>query len=214
MIKQNKWSLLLSSVVIALPTVFGLIVWDRLPEKVATHWGPSGEPDGWSSRAFAVFAIPLFLLAIHWLGAFVTAKDPKNNGHNGRMLWLVLWIVPAVSLFCNAFIYATAFGVAVSAERIMPLFLGLTFMVIGNYMPKFKQNHTIGIKIPWTLNSEENWNATHRFAGKVWMVGGLLLIVCGLIPTDMAVWAPLVLIAPLVIAPLVFSYRYDRKHKQ
>ncbi len=212
MIKQNKWSILLSSIIIALPTIFGLIVWDRLPDQIATHWGPSGEPDGWSSRAFTVFFIPLFLLAVHWLGLFVTAKDPKNDGHNRRMLWLVLWIAPALSLLVNALIYTTAFGVSASVERVAPLVVGLLFMVIGNYMPKFKQNYTIGIKITWTLHSEENWNATHRFAGKVWMLGGLFLMICGLIPSNAVVWVSLSAIALLVIVPFLYSYFYYRKH--
>ncbi len=213
MIKQNKWSLFLSSVIIALPTIFGLIVWDRLPEQIATHWGPSGEPDGWSSRAFAVFALPLFLLAIHWLCVFVTSKDPKNSGHNGRMMWLILWIAPTLSLLVNALIYTTAFGVPVSVERVMPLFLGLFFIVIGNYMPKFKQNHTIGIKIPWTLNNEENWNATHRFTGKVWMIGGLVIILTAFLPEAFVFIAFFLCLILLVVAPLIYSYRFYEKHK-
>lgn len=213
MIKRNKWSLLLSSLVILLPIVFGVIVWDRLPEQIATHWNAQGEADGWSSRAVAVFAMPLFLFALHWVCAFVTAKDPKNDGHNGRMLWLVLWVTPTLSLLCNALVYATAFGVAVSVERVMPLVLGLTFMVIGNYMPKFKQNHTIGIKIPWTLNDEENWNATHRFTGKVWLIGGIVCILCALLPSNGIFWAFGCVTLVMVAAPFLYSYHYHRKHK-
>lgn len=213
MIKRNKWSLLLSSLVILLPMVFGVIVWDRLPEQIAIHWNAQGEVDGWSSRALAVFAMPLFLFVLHWVCAFVTAKDPKNDGHNGRMLWLVLWVTPTTSLLCNALVYATAFGVTVSVERVMPLVLGLVFMVIGNYIPKFKQNHTIGIKIPWTLNDEENWNATHRFTGKVWMVGGFAILFTAFLPKSFIFIAFFLCLIPLVAAPFIYSYRFYKRHK-
>ena len=55
------------------------------------------------------------------------------------------------------------------------------FIGLGNYMPKLKQNYTIGIKVPWTLNSEENWNMTHRMAGKVYVVAGVISIIIALL---------------------------------
>ena len=71
MLKKNKWTLLITSLVILLPTVAGLILWNRLPQEVAIHWGVSGEPDGWANKAVAVFALPAFLLALQWLCLFI-----------------------------------------------------------------------------------------------------------------------------------------------
>ena len=59
--------------------------------------------------------------------------------------------------------------------------IGVMFIGLGNYMPKLKQNYTIGIKVPWTLNSEENWNMTHRMAGKVYVVAGVISIIIALL---------------------------------
>ncbi len=210
MIRNNKWKLILSSALILLPVLFGLIFWDFLPAQMATHWGTDGEANGWSSRAFAVFALPLILLLLHWVGFFITAADPKNKGQNRKVFGLIFWIMPILSLFTSVITYSAALGKTVHATFFLFAFLGLLFIVIGNYMPKCKQNHTIGIKLYWTLANEENWNKTHRLAGKVWVIGGFLFMAAGLLPEKLL---PFALLAPILLAviPSVYSYLYYKK---
>lgn len=214
MIKKNKWKLILSSAVILLPLLAGLILWNKLPEQMITHWGADGNADGWSSRAFAVFGLPLFILAMHWLCALFTAKDSKNKDQNKKVFGMVLWICPIVSLFAGAAIYAAALGKAFDMNMIGLLLIGLMFVVIGNYLPKCKQNHTIGIKVMWTLSDEENWNATHRFGGKVWVIGGLLLMACAFLPETAIPWAVVLLLPILAVTPVVYSYIYYRRQRK
>lgn len=210
MIKNNKLKLIISSLIILLPIVFGLIFWNQLPEKIATHWGADGTPDGWSSRAFAVFALPIFIFVIHWLCVLVTSKDPKNKDKNQKVQGLVLFITPMISLLGNGLVYTTALGMPLRVEMIMPVFFGLLFIVLGNYLPKCRQNYTIGIKISWTLNSEENWNATHRFAGKVWMIGGALIMLCAFLPATYIFIAFFAITMMMVVIPVIYSYCYHQ----
>ena len=107
--------------------------------------------------------------------------------------------------------YAVAFGEEFQPYLITNLLMGIVFIVIGNYLPKCKQNYTIGIKIKWTLENEENWNVTHRFAGKVWVIGGLLLMACGFLPAFIAPWVMVAAMIVLVVVPIVYSYRYHKK---
>ena len=213
MIKQNKGKTLLSSILTVLPMVFGLCVWNKLPDPMPMHWGPSGEVDGYGSRALAVFGMPLFLLAMQWLCVFVTSYDPKNKDQNAKAKDLVWWIIPFVSIFVNGLMYTASLGYTVNASTWGALFMGLLFVVIGNYMPKCKQNHTIGIKIAWTLNDEENWNATHRFAGKLWVAGGLVILLCGFVPGSIGLVAMLVTTFLMVLFPFIYSYRYYKNHQ-
>ena len=208
MIKKYWKILIITSIVLLLPVLAGLILWDQLPEKIPTHWNIAGEVDGWSSKTFAVFGLPLILLAAQWLCSLGTSADPKKENHSHKVLQLILWIIPAISLVLFAVTYATALGKAVPIELVMPVLIGFIFAVIGNYLPKCRQNYTIGIKIPWTLNSEENWNRTHRFAGRLWTVCGLLIILTGFLGSF---WFILVCTIPMVIAPLVYSYMLHRK---
>ncbi len=213
MIRQHKWRLLLTSLITLLPIVAGLILWDTLPERIATHWGVNGEPDGYSSRAFAVFGLPLFLLSIHWLGVLATTLDKKNKDNNRKMQRIVLWICPVISLIVSAAIYAWVAKIPFRMEKVAPLLVGLGFIVIGNYLPKCKQNYTIGIKIVWTLESEENWNATHRFGGRVWMLGGVLFLVTAFLPQTLTPYALFILLPIMVAVPVLYSYFYYRKHQ-
>lgn len=211
MMKRYKGKLVLSSVVLMLPMLVGVLFWDSLPERIATHWGIDGVANGWSSRPVAVFGLPLFLLVLHWVCMLVTSKDPGNKGQNSKVIEMIFWICPVLSLFTCGLTYAAAFGREISVQLLTFEILGLMFIIVGNYLPKCKQNHTIGIKIKWTLENEENWNATHRMSGKLWVAGGLLFAVCGFLPEAMVFQVSLVLLLLLVGVPVWYSYRYHQK---
>ena len=156
----------------------------------------------------AVFLMPLILVAFHWICVLGTSLDPKKQNINDKMLTLVLWIIPVISLLCNSMVYATALGHKVSVEIIMPLFMGALFVIIGNYMPKCKQSYTLGIKLPWTLNDEENWNKTHRMAGFLWVIGGVIIMATAFLGIF---WLFFVILIPMVIIPTVYSYLLYKK---
>lgn len=211
MIKKNKWKLAITSIVTLLPILAGLILWSRLPEKVPIHFGKNGVADGWSSKQFAVFALPVFLLLVHWVVVFFTMLDPKAKNINGKVFGIVLWACPVVSLFGAMATYTYALGYNVNVELIAFVFIGALFIVIGNYLPKCKQNYTVGIKIPWTLNDEGNWNHTHRFAGWVWVAGGIIVMLTSFFRQYLVF---LVVTALIVLIPVVYSYIYFRKHNK
>ena len=213
MLKKNKGLMILTSVIIVLPMVVGILLWDQLPEKMAIHWGANGEADGWSSRPVAVFGMPLLLLAIHWLGVWLTGEDKRNRHQNEKVLQLMFWIAPVVSLFGMGSTYASALGQPLRIDRLALLLLGIVFAMIGNYMPKCRQNYTIGIKIVWTLSDEENWNATHRLAGKLWMIGGLLLMLCAFLTGPALTWVMPVVLGIMVGIPILYSWWFSRRQK-
>ena len=213
MMRQNKRKLLISSLIILLPVLAGLLLWSRLPERMPTHWGLDGTVDGWSSRAFTVFGIPGFLLAMHWVCVAITAADPKNKDQTQKIVGLILWLCPLISVVVGVMTYAAALGAEVRVGWVTPLALGAMFVVIGNYLPKCKQNFTIGIKVPWTMADEANWNATHRFGGKVWVVGGVLLMACAFLPEGLVLYALIGALILLSVVPIVYSYLYYRKHQ-
>ena len=206
--KINKRKFIISSLLTASPILLGLALWNRLPHRVPYHWNMAGEVDDWVSRPVAVFAMPLILLAFQWLCVLGTFADPKKEHHQEKILHLVFWIIPVLSAVLHVMIYATALGKEVRMEVVMPVFMGLLFAIIGNYLPKCKQNYTIGIKIPWTLNSEENWNKTHRFAGRIWVVCGLVIMLSGFFG---GFWVFFAAVFPMVLAPFIYSYVLHRK---
>ncbi len=211
MIKKNKLKLIICSILILLPMIFGVLNWNELPDTMATHWGIDGQADDFSTKPFAVFAIPCFLLLLFWGCMLIENKFGTNQEQNKKAFGIIFWMVPAISLAVNGAVYLTALGFEVNVIRTLPVLLGFMFMFIGNYMPKCKQNKTLGVKIKWTLNNEENWNATHRFAGKLWFFGGFLILLCVLLPVDVLVYPMLISMLFLTFAPVLYSYVFHKK---
>lgn len=210
MIKKNKLKIIISSVITLLPMIFGFLVWDRLPENVATSFGWNGEITGYSSKMFAVVGLPAILTFVNLICIIATSADPRRKNINNKVFSIVLSIVPVCSLLCGICIYANAFGYKISVESIMPVFMGVLFLVLGFILPKCKQNYTIGIKLPWTLHDEKNWDKTHKLAGKLWIYGGIIMVVSGLFNLTFLFMA---IIFALVIIPTVYSYLIYKNKK-
>ena len=122
--KRNKNKVILSSIVVLLPMVIGLLIWNQLPKDVATHFGFNGQPDGYSSKEFAVFVLPLIIFVIHLFCIFAVSTDPKSKNINDKMYSIVLWICPLVSVFiCNC-IYGYTLGFIKNIGFITGLLLG------------------------------------------------------------------------------------------
>ena len=208
MIKKYKGTLIFTSLTMLLPILVGLLLWDKLPEQVPSHWGINGEVDGWCSKTQAVFLMPCVMLAMHWLCVLVSYLDPKKVDYNKKSFLLVLWICPAITLLISSLMYAKALGYDLDVNVIMPLLFGAMFLIIGNLLPKMRQNYTLGIKLPWTLHNEENWNKTHRFSGKVWVAGGIVILATAFLGSF---WILLGVLIVMVALPTIYSYCLHRK---
>ena len=208
--KISKKMLILTTLVCLLPIVAGVILYPQLPERIATHWGFDNEPNGWSSKAFAVFGLPGLMVALNLILPLALKADPKNQNMSPVLFNICLWIMPVVSVLCSAMTLGYALGCEVNIARVIPIFIGVVFLAIGNYLPKTKQSYTMGIKLPWTLNSEENWNRTHRLGGFLWVLGGVAFIVLSVFEW-WNIYVFFAIIGVLVIVPTVYSYLLYRK---
>lgn len=211
MILKNKKLLLITSLLTLLPIPLGLVLWNRFPETMAIHFGLTGQADGFASPSYAVFVPPVIMLAVQWLCILVTAYDKGNKDRNRKMQSLVLWIIPVLSNLSSLGIYALALEAEFSPVAWAMIFMGVLFAVMGNYLPKTRMNSTMGIKIYWTYTSEENWDATHRFAGKLWVIGGILIALCFWLPHLWAVVVMFSTLAVMILVPVVYSRQYYKK---
>lgn len=153
------------------------------------------------------------MLAAHWLVLLITFSDRRNRENQSRKaVRLIFWIMPAVSLLTGGVTALLQRGVqsASTLSTAMAMGFGLLFIVLGNYMPKFRQNSFMGIRVKWTLESEANWNATHRMGGKVWVAGGFACLAGAMLPVKaMGAVFPVVLVT-VALAPIVYSYYYSK----
>lgn len=211
LLKENKGFIILTGLAVLLPMAAGILLWDQLPETLATHFGPDNEPNGWSSRTFAVFGLPLFCFAAHLVSAAYMAMDPRKQGIGRKVYRMMLLICPGASLMCGIGIYSYALSWDINAPLLAKIFMGIILITVGNYLPKIRQNYTVGLKLPWTLYNEENWNKTHRFAGGIWILAGAFFILDACLNLE-GMW---IIFTLMIVIPVIYSLLiYLREHKQ
>jgi uncharacterized membrane protein len=128
------------------------------------------------------------------------------------MSWLGLLIVMATVQLA---VTGAALGWNLPVLSLIQGSLGLLFVLMGNQLGKSRRMFLVGIRTPWTLSSEEVWIATHRLAGKLLVIGGLLLILVAFLPLPAGV-APMLLIGVIVVAllfPALWSYVLWRRER-
>ena len=200
---------------IALPFIYLAYIWNALPETVPTHWNASGEIDGYNSKN-TLLLIPFMLPVLVYIIMTIAPKiDPKNKiaAMGKKYEQLKFFLVLFMSVLALFIIYSSKTQ-SFSSPNIIYILLGLLFAGLGNFMKTVKPNYFIGIKTPWTLENETVWKKTHLLGGKIWFVGGLLIVCMSLIFKAQTAATLFVIIAVLItIIPLVHSYIEFKKIK-
>ena len=208
-IKINKKLVLFTSILILLPSLVGCVFWNQLPEEIPTHFNLLGQADGYNHKMSAIFGLPTLMLLMHWLLLFLMIKDPKSSNISSKIQLLIYWIIPFVSCLSMISIFGESLGYSMMSGLLAQIFMGVVMIVIGNYLPKTHRNYIIGIRLPWTLENDENWRKTHRLAGKIWVLGGLLLFLNSFVQLYVY-WVFFLTLFFVVIIPSVYSYQLSK----
>lgn len=210
---KNKIGKYLYWLAAAFPFILSAAFYSRLPETMPTHWDAAGNPNGYSSRFFAAFGVPAILLICTVFVNFSISADPKkqNIDRSPQIKFISKWLIVVIANATQAAVIAKAVNPDFNISVLITVLVGGVIAVFGNYLPKCKPNYTIGIKLPWTLASEENWRKTHRFAGFVWIAGGILIAVSAFAPYKGLMTGAIIL---LCVAPAVYSYCLYQKEKR
>ncbi len=204
-------------VITAAALAFALWALPQLPERVATHWGMNGQPDDWSSPAFAAFLMPGLMAFLSLLFAVLPSIDPlkKNYEFHGSVYFLLVNVIVAFTGVVHVIVLGAALGWPISISRAIPALIGVLFVFIGNLLPRIRPNWFMGIRTPWTLSSEQVWRKTHRVGGYAFTLAGLAFIVISFLGrgpagTRLMLW----LVFPIVLWPVLYSYLEWRKEKE
>lgn len=187
--------------------------YQNMPEQVPIHWNAAGEVDNYGSRAFGAFFFPVLILGIYLMMIFLPYLDPKKDRY--AQFVKAYWAIRFILLIYLILIYFTAslagVGYNVPVGKIIPIAVGILFLIIGNYLGKIKPNWFVGICTPWTLSNEEVWNRTHRLGGKLFSLAGCLFVFNAFMPFT---WFFPLIIGTLVIVvggTIGYSYFLFRK---
>ena len=198
----------ITTILTLLPIILGAALYNQLPDTVVTHWGFNNEPNGWSPKWMACFGIPLIMAAINFVLSVVTDKEDTAVRTSKTVMSIVRWTVPVLSMLLVPMMLFSALGVPFDVEKIASAIVGLLLIVIGNYLPKCRRNKYVGIRLPWTLESDENWDKTHRLGGYVWMLGGLIMAIAPWIGKPQIT---LIVLLVIILIPTVYSFILHRR---
>ncbi len=203
---SRRW---IGPVLIGLMIAFALAVYGRLPEQVPTHFGLSGEPDGWTPRLPGAFLMPLLAAGVYLLLIVLRRIDPRGANYSRfeETWWVFLNVIALLMTALHVLSLGFAIGWPIDMARAVTVTVGLLFVGLGNYMPRLRSNWWMGIRTPWTLESEEVWRDTHRVGGWAFVAAGLLVVLAGLLlePGPRA-WASGIAFGTAIVIPLVYSY--------
>ena len=141
MIRQHKKMILLTSIITLFPIFIGLLLWNQLPDSLATHWGINNEPNGYASKTFAVFGLPLIMLLGHAVSVIAMNIDPKVKNISEKVYFVILWIIPLLSLFVCNVLYGYNLGYQLDMGFLCGLMIGVFYLILGNFIPKVKPNY-------------------------------------------------------------------------
>ena len=209
---KKDWYLFLLILVMFLS---GIALYSRLPDQIPIHWKIEGEVDDYASRFWGVFMLPFTNLLVLLTFTFMPLLDPRKENYPkfSRSYRAIKAITVVFFAVLHFLVLAFALGYELDISRIVVVGAALLFIVMGNYLPKVKHNYFVGVRVPWTLASEKVWKKTHRFAGKLFVISGIIIFLSIFVSEIIRFW--LIMICALVtsLASMVYSYLVYRQEE-
>jgi uncharacterized membrane protein len=198
-------------------TLAGLLLWNRLPDQMASHWNINDQVDGYMPKFWDVFLLPLITLGMLVLCLVIPSIDPlKANIAQFRSAFnLFIVLIVAFMIYLYGLTLARSLGYTNfrMSGAMLPA-IGLLFIFIGFMLRQAKRNFFIGIRTPWTLSSDTVWNETHRVGAVLFMISGALAFIGGFFGGMTAFWLMFIPIIGSTLFLLVYSYVLYRRETQ
>jgi uncharacterized membrane protein len=216
-IKLNLFLLIITSVICLLPIILSVVIYNDLPEKLVMQWNFEGKPNWYAPKVVAAFVMPLFFMVVNIITIFYIYNDPKRDNISKVMRIISVWLFPIISLIFVPILLlmglAENMPFQIPVKMIALMVVGFVLIFCGNYMPKNKINYSIGIKLSWTYNDSENWNKTHRIAGLIWIIAGMLFIILAFLPLSNIIGVIIISIILLIMVfvPSLYSFFLYKK---
>ncbi|MDD5254132.1 MAG: SdpI family protein [Candidatus Nanoarchaeia archaeon] len=213
---NNKTKIIGCLILIALMVVFGIFLYDKLPDKVPSHFNAKGEVDGYSSRTASIIMMPILTLVL--LGFFLLIPKIevfKENLKSFIKQYYGFIIVFTLFMFIlHITLLLRAIGYNINMADFITFLIALLFGYIGLIMQKFKRNFFVGIRTPWTLSNDVVWKKTHELGSKTFVINSLILLLSLFLSSGLAMWVLIVSVLLNVIILVVYSYViYDKEIK-
>lgn len=207
--KKNTYAYIL----IAAAFLIAFITLPYLPDQIPTHWGIDGRPDDWSNKYFGALLAPVLMVFIYGTMNITPKIDPKKTNYAKFQKNYVGFKNVLVTFFLGIHIVTLLYGLGyeISIDKFVIISVGLLLTYMGNILPTIKPNYFFGIKTPWTLNNEEVWKKTHRVGGKLFFIGGLLIVLTVFFEGILAFVTLISIVIIITIVTTFYSYTINKK---
>lgn len=202
-------------ILVAIMFFASLLLYSRLPEKMPTHWNIAGEVDNYSSRFWGAFMMPVLALGILLLMLLTPLIDPRKENYSkfSSSYRAIRSILIVFFTGLHFLLLIASLGYNINIGKFVTLGVGVMFFIMGNYMPKVRHNYFLGIKVPWTLASDKVWKKTHRLAGKLFVISGIIMFL-GIFFSDLIrFWLIIICAIGSSLVSMVYSYVIYRSEK-
>ena len=188
--------------------VASAVAWPLAEDSIPIHWNAQGEVDGYGGKAEGLLLLPGIALATWLMLAFIPRIDPgrRNYASFGSAYFLTRLGILGFFALLHGGIVALALGAEIDIFFLFPIGIGALFLLLGNVMPKFRPNYFAGVRTPWTLASAKSWTATHRVAGRLFMVLGVLMFGMFFVRAEWFVFVVLGCVGVLLVVTFAYSY--------
>lgn len=202
-------------VIMLLPILYLAYIWKTLPDIVPTHFGMDGQPNDWSHKTLLLYVVPGMTVGVYLLLTIIPMIDPKQKIREmGNKYYLLkLFITLFISVLC-VFMVQSAITKNIGNSNVVFLLVGALFVFLGNYMQALKPNYFIGIRTPWTLESEMVWRKTHQLGGKLFFVAGMLVMILPFLLKEKFEPVFITVIAVASIIPVAYSFILFKQEKK
>lgn len=193
---------------IAITLLISALVYDKLPDRVPSHWNSSGEVDGYSSRAAGAFLLPLVALGVWALLRVIPRIDPRRENYDKFRGTFDVIVAATVGFLCVMHIGILGFtlGLPIAVDRVVFGSIALLLILLGNFLPRARPNWFVGIRTPWTLSSDRVWERTHRVGGYAFALAGVIMLAALLLAPAYLMHITVTVAMAMTVFVLGYSY--------
>ena len=205
--KKINWNFIIFTCLLCLmPICLGLYFYEELPDSVAIHFNINNEPDNWASKNFAIFCLPIIMAGLQAFCCIVSDLNEKEKGKSPKFVKIMKWFIPIVTILIYTLTILIGLGKSVDVGKVVKIFLGLMFVIMGNYMPKMSYEDAKGNMHPMP-KTEKGFKKMARTMGYSFVVGGILMIGAIFVSNKVAFITVLALCLIVFIEGIIYSVK-------
>lgn len=202
--KFIKWKILIATCLVCfVPIIFGLALWNNLPDTMAIHFDINNNPDNFASKGFVVFGLPVLMMLLQCFCCFVNDINAQKHGERRKFELVTKWIIPIMTIILQVLTLGYGLGWSLDMRVAAAIIVGGVLLIVGNYLPKFDYIKNYD-------KDAEKARKINRFLGFETVIMGLLFIISTLLPPVFTLGC-IILLIPYAIIGVVYGIKVGRK---